>query len=121
MILADTGIWIDHIAAADRRLHALLESGRVVMHPMVIGELAMGSFRTRRETLADLEMLPHVQVGFHSDVLAFVDRHRLYGTGIGYIDAHLLVSARLTPHTKLWTRDRRLRLAAARFELADED
>jgi hypothetical protein len=121
VILADTGIWIDHIAIADPRLYALLERGQVLIHPMVIGELSMGSFRSRQEMLADLEKLPKVQVGFHSDVLAFVDRHRLYGTGIGYIDAHLLVAARLTPHTKLWTRDRRLRVAAARFELADKE
>jgi predicted nucleic acid-binding protein len=42
----------------------------------------------------------------------------LFGLGIGWIDAHLLASAQLTPSTLLWTRDRRLRRAAETIGLA---
>ncbi len=48
------------------------------------------------------------------DVLELITRHKLFGLGIGYIDAHLLASTRLTPETKLWTRDKHL-LAAAEY------
>ena len=41
----------------------------------------------------------------------------LWGRGIGFLDAHLLAAARLTPGTRLWTRDRRLREIAVAFDL----
>jgi predicted nucleic acid-binding protein len=48
----------------------------------------------------------------------FVDWHRLFGSGIGYVDAHLLAAVRLTAGAALWTRDRRLGRAADRLGLA---
>jgi hypothetical protein len=50
-------------------------------------------------------------------VLALVEREHLFGLGIGYIDAHLIASLRLTPNALLWTRDRRLHAVAARLDL----
>jgi predicted nucleic acid-binding protein len=48
----------------------------------------------------------------------FIDRHALAGTGVGYIDAHLLASVRLTPTASLWTHDKRLHAVAGRLGLA---
>ena len=78
----------------------------------------MGSLRQRGWFLAAMSNLPHVDVATDQEVLGFVERHRLFGTGIGWIDAHLLASVQLTAAALLWTRDRRLRAAAERLGLA---
>lgn len=118
MILVDTAVWIDHLHAPDRTLRSLLEASLVCIHPMVIGELALGSIGARAETLAllaDLEQLPEAT---HDEVCYLVDTHVLYGRGLGLVDAHLLASLRLSPGDKLWTRDRRLMLAAEALGVA---
>lgn len=78
----------------------------------------MGSLRQRGLFLGALANLPRVEVATDSEVLGFVERHHLFGTGIGWIDAHLLASVRLSADALLWTRDRRLRAAAERLGLA---
>ena len=95
-----------------------LERNEVAAHPAVIGEIAMGSLRQRGLFLGALANLPRVEVATDSEVLGFVERHQLFGTGIGWIDAHLLASVRLSADALLWTRDRRLRAAAERLGLA---
>ncbi len=94
-----------------------LERSEVAIHPAVIGEVALGSFRQRDWFLALMAGLPRVDVATDAEVLGFVNRHGLYGSGIGWVDAHLLVAAQLTPAARLWTRDRRLHAAATRFGL----
>jgi predicted nucleic acid-binding protein len=51
------------------------------------------------------------------EVLLLIERDRLMGRGIGYADAHLLASARLS-HCRLWTQDRRLAAVAQEQGLA---
>jgi predicted nucleic acid-binding protein len=51
------------------------------------------------------------------EVLVLVERHQLAGSGIGYIDAHLLASAVISG-VYVWTRDRRLHQVAAKLGLA---
>ena len=108
MILVDTSVWVDHLRRGDKGLVALLEEGRVLLHPFVIGEIACGILADRAETLDLLNDMPAAPCAEHHEVLAFIEQHRLYGRGIGYVDAHLLASALLMPGTALWTRDRRL-------------
>jgi len=52
------------------------------------------------------------------EVLAYIERHKLYGKGIGYVDVHLLAAVALTEDALLWTRDKRLRAAAASLRSA---
>ncbi len=118
MILADSSIWIDHLRAGDDRLAALLNAGRVLAHPFVIGELALGQLRQRDLVLGALRDLPQAVVAKDDEVLGFIGRTALFGLGIGYVDAHLLAAVRLTPDATLWTRDRRLHAAAERLSLA---
>ena len=118
MILVDTSVWIDHFDKHDPLLFSLLGDESVAMHPFVLGELAMGNLVRREAVLVMLNQLPQVILGEDAEVLSFIEEQTLFGQGIGYIDAHLLVSARLTPGTLLWTRDRRLHAAAIRFSLA---
>ena len=120
MILADTAIWVDHLHDGDARMAALLDAGEIVMHPHVLGEIALGSLRNRAAILRDLAAMPFVMVADEDEVLALIEQRRLFGTGIGLVDAHLLASALLTPDTKLWTSDRRLRDAAERLDIAAE-
>ena len=120
MILVDTSVWIDHFRRGDAILSGLLNGGRVLMHPFVLGELALGGAGARAGVLADLGHLPLARVAGDEEVLYFIAANGLAGTGIGYVDAHLLAATRLGPGTRLWSRDKRLHAAAARLGLAHE-
>jgi len=117
VILLDASVWIDHIRSADGSVSALLDGEKVLCHPFVIGEVALGQFRERESFLVQLRKLPVSEVASHHEVMAFIERYRLFGSGLGYVDAHLLASALLTPGSKLWTRDKRLKEAATRLSL----
>lgn len=119
MILVDTSVWVDHLRAGNPTLAGLLEHGEVVTHPFIVGELACGSLRNRAEILNLLNALPAAPEAEHAEVLAFVEGHRLDGRGIGWVDAHLLASARLSGSV-VWTLDRRLRKVAASLKLSVE-
>ena len=118
MILVDTSVWIDHLRKNDGGMRRLLGMGQVLSHPLVIGELAMGSFRRRDLLLTELGDLPSATVAEEDEVLHFISKHILFGLGIGYIDAHLLAAVRLMPGTLLWTRDKRLSEIANKLALA---
>ncbi len=118
MILVDASVWIDHLRAGDRALAALLEAGCVLIHPFVIGELALGNLRQREIVLGALSDLPRASVATDVEVLHFIDRQGLFGCGVGYVDAHLLAAARLTAGVALWTNDRRLHGVAEQLRLA---
>jgi len=109
VILVDTSVWIDHLRNGDSTLVKLLNTGQVLVHPFVIGELALGNLRQRDVILDTLKNMPCAKVATDEEVLALINQSKLYGIGIGYIDAHLLASVRLTPGAQLWTRDKKLR------------
>lgn len=112
MILVDTSVWVDHLRRSDRALAELLERGRVLMHPFVVGEIACGSLAERRVTLDLLQDLPSAVVAEADEVLRFIEQRGLHGKGIGFIDVHLLASTALTAGARLWTRDKRLHVVA---------
>ena len=120
MILIDTSIWIDHFRTGDQALAELLDNRRVYTHVFVIGELALGQFRERRLILDFLQDLPLAVTASDDEALHFIEKHRLAGQRIGYVDAHILASAQLTLGARLWTRDKRLLAVAARLGLAIE-
>jgi predicted nucleic acid-binding protein len=120
MVLADTSIWIDHFRRGDRQLIQFLDRGDVVMHPFVIGELALGSVSKSARTIDDLHELPKAAVANTDEILKFIADRKLSGSGIGYVDAHLLAAAALAPETFVWTRDRRLQAVARSLSLAAE-
>lgn len=120
MILVDTSVWIDHFRHGDNTLINLLNTGQVVVHPFVIGELALGNLQQRDVILDTLNNMPRANIATDDEVLTFINQGRLYGLGVGYIDAHLLTSVRLTPGTLLWTQDKRLSATANQLKLAME-
>ncbi|HEX6134909.1 MAG TPA: PIN domain-containing protein [Longimicrobiales bacterium] len=115
MILVDTSVWIGHLRRTDPHLVELLEAGEVVTHPMVIGELACGTLPERESFLRLLSLLPAAPVASDAEALGFIESERLMGRGIGYVDVHVLASARLGGETRLWTADARLAAAARRL------
>ncbi len=117
MILVDTSVWVDHLRTGDATLKALLIRSQILTHPFVIGELALCPLAQRKLVLSMIDNLPKAPVAADSEALLFIDRHGLAGTGIGYIDAHLLAAARLSPGTGLWTRDKRLSAVAKSLSL----
>jgi len=118
VILVDTSIWVDHLRVGNARLASELDSGRVLTHPFVIGELACGTLHNRREVLDLLNRLPPTPMATHAEALEFLERRALMGRGIGFIDVHLLASVALAAPAKLWTRDRRLAAIANELRLA---
>lgn len=111
MILVDTSVWVDHLRWGLPRLATRLQKGEVLIHPWVMGELACGHLRHRRQVLSLLQGLPAAVVASDEEVLLLIERDQLMGRGIGYVDVHLLASARLS-RCHLWTQDRRLAAVA---------
>lgn len=118
MILVDTSVWINHLRNNDPHLVRLLTENSVLSHPFVRGELALGNLRQRKEILTALDNLPQAPVAFTDEVNYFIEKHSLFGLGIGLIDAHLLAATQLSDNTRLWTQDKRLLAAAHRLNLA---
>jgi predicted nucleic acid-binding protein len=110
-VLVDTSVWVDHLRQGNDRLARLLDRGEVSCHRFVIGELACGNLGNRKEILALLNALPETPLAAHEEALAVVDAWNLGGSDLGWIDIHLLASARLAD-CRLWTVDRALGAAA---------
>ncbi|HEX2167560.1 MAG TPA: type II toxin-antitoxin system VapC family toxin [Longimicrobiales bacterium] len=120
MILVDTSVWIGHFRRSDRLLMELLEAGEVLTHPFVVGELACGNLPAPEEVLGLFQQLPTAPSASDPEALHFIERHRLMGRGIGYVDVHLLASAALADGARVWTADARLAAAASRLFLSYE-
>jgi len=114
-VLVDTSVWIDHFRARNAVLEQLLGLDQVMMHPMVLGELACGTPPSRTQTLGYLQHLQHMQQANLREVLIFIEKEGLFGLGCGLVDLTLLASTLMTPGAELWTLDRRLGDLALRF------
>ena len=111
MVLVDTSVWIDHFRRKQSRLFELLEEGAVMCHPFIVGELACGNLRNREEVLGLLQALPMASRAEHAEVLQLLQVNHLYGRGLGWVDANLLASAKLSG-CSVWTKDKSLAVAA---------
>lgn len=116
-LLVDTSVWVDHLRKDDPLLAGALADNRVAMHPHILGEIALGSLKGRRTLLSLLQNLPQAPSATDREVQTFIERRRLFGRGIGYVDAHLLAAARLAPGLAIWTRDKRLMGVASDLNL----
>ena len=117
MVLVDTSVWVDHFRRGNDGLARLLNAGRVWSHEFVIGELASGNLRRRSQVLHYLSNLPRTATARHEEVLELIERRRLYGAGLGWVDAHLLTAA-LIEGFPLWTLDKPLVAAAERVSVS---
>lgn len=117
-VLVDTVIWVDYWAgrANARPLVQLLTDDQVATHSAIRGELALGDHGQRSGRLEALESLPHLATVDDDEARALIAREKLAGTGIGWVDTHL-VAAALAGGAKLWTRDRSLGAVAVRLKI----
>jgi predicted nucleic acid-binding protein len=115
-MLVDTSVWVDHLRRRNVTLTGLLEQAQVWTHSFVVGELACGNLAQRAKILGSLAALPHAPVATHDEALAFLETHRLMGQGLGWIDVHLLASAKLAK-LPFWTMDKRLAAVATDLQL----
>lgn len=117
MILADTSVWVDHFRKQDAELYRQLQRNNILIHPFVITELVLGHLPNRRKTMDDLGLLPMAKVAQMSEVRGMIEARSLFQQGIGFVDAHLIAAALITPNTVLWTRDKCLRRVAETLRL----
>ena len=118
MILVDSSVWMDHLRISNPWLAAGLNAGRILGHPFVIGEIALGSLTNRQGVLRMLHKLPEAELAQNREVDALIEQVPLFNRGIEYVDRHILASVRLTAGSSLWTRDRRLHNIASQMGLA---
>ena len=112
MLLPDNSVWIQHFRKGEPVLKELLDHGLLLMHTAVRGELACGRLAGRSQTLRHLGALPRAKTATDAEILQLIEDRKLWGLGVGWIDAHLIASSLLS-RCVLWTLDRRLRQAAA--------
>lgn len=118
MIIIDTSIWIDHLRGIDTPLDEVLGSGAELLHPFVYGELLLNGLPKRGAFAERLLGLRPAPVATAADVAAFIVWAKLAGTGVGYVDTHLLVSAKLLPTAVIMTKDNDLGAQAQRLGVA---
>ena len=116
MVLVDTSIWVAHLRQGNLQLEQLLMDAEVICHLFIIGELACGSIKNRKEILSLLMSLPSAPVLEFDELMYFIDENQMMGSGIGFVDVHLLASAQLSG-TFLWTADKELNSAAIKLSL----
>ena len=120
IVLVDTSVWIRFLSNQTpyaSELDHLLSRNEVSGHGFVFGELLIGDKGGRKQLLASYERMHQAPTVSHGEVVVFVRERRLYGRGVGWIDAHLLASA-LVGRLKLWTADPRLVVLANELSIA---
>lgn len=117
MVLVDTSVWVRHLRKVDPELTTRLKNGEVFCHPFVIGEIACGTLKNRTAILSLLRALPAAIQAGHEEVMDFIENYSLMGKGLGYIDIHLLASARLS-NIPIWTLDKALNEVSSKIKLA---
>ena len=118
MILIDTSIWVAYFQGKSTPLDDVLGTGEERLHPFVYGELLLNGLPRKGTYAQDLQKLKSAPTASASEVAAFIGWAKLAGTGVGYVDTHLLVSARTMPGGTIMTFDGDLHTQAERFGLA---
>ncbi len=114
-VLVDTSVWVNHFREHNAALVDLLQLDLVLTHPLIVGEIACGTPPQRDRTLSDLDALQASRQASIREVIDFIGRERLFGSGCGLVDLMLLASTLMTPGARLWTLDKRLCALAERF------
>lgn len=72
-------MWIAHFRQRDGALAGLRQSDLVLIHPLILGEIACGTPPSRAQTLRDLAHLQQARQAGLQETLDFVERQRLFG------------------------------------------
>lgn len=120
VVVIDTSIWIDFLRGNEDRVGAWLAKDAIVQHPYVTAEIGMGSFRSVADRAKTLDFLASFAQADVPDSLAldrFVEERGLFGSGIGFPDASLLLATLSIANASLWTRDKSLLKQASRLDV----
>jgi predicted nucleic acid-binding protein len=117
-VLIDSSVWVQHLRSADATVSELIRTGRVLMHPIVIGELACGALSPRHSVIEDLLSLPSAAEASHEQVLHFIEQNQGWSRGVGYSDMQLLAATAITPAATLFATDKRLNTFATSLKLS---
>lgn len=117
-ILADTNIWCKYFRYGNSTLTKIIEHDFLAMHPLVIGELAVGNLKDREQTIHDLGSFQQVKPATDEETHFLLREHGLWGKGIQWNDLLILASVIASPGTLLWTNDKRLAEIAQRFSVS---
>jgi len=88
----------------------------VLGHELIFGELLIGDRGGRAKLLAAYQRMRQASMVPHHEVVEFVRDRRLFGQGVGWIDAHLLASA-MVERCQVWTADPRFSAIARELRL----
>ncbi len=116
MVLIDTSVWIDHFRGANTVLEFLLNEYEIVTHPFVLGELACGNFKNRHEIFELLSNLPSLEPVSEEEYFIFIEKNKLFGLGLGFVDIHLL-AASIISNCKIYAKDKYLHSAACKLDI----
>lgn len=116
MVLVDTSVWIEHFRRGSPKLKDLLHDEQVLGHSLIVGELACGNIKNRDEILSLLQALPQATEAENHEVLLVLEKKKLFGKGLSWIDICLLISV-LISGSALWTLDKRLQKIARSLDL----
>jgi predicted nucleic acid-binding protein len=116
MVLVDTSVWVSHLRLGNPKLQEMLQEGKVVSHPFIIGELTCGNISNRVEIISLMQSLPMLDIVEHEELLLFIEHNKMMGTGLGFVDVHLMAAAILAG-IPLWTQDKKLRQACSRLSI----
>ena len=116
MVLVDTSVWVSFLRHGNSSLRELLHESKVVSHPFIIGELACGNISNRTEIISLLQALPSLDVVENEELLQFIEQNKMMGTGLGFVDVHLLATAMLAG-IPLWSQDKKLKKACSRLSI----
>lgn len=119
MVLVDTSVWVAHFRKRERYLEMLLGEDDVVCHPYVVGELACGFIKNRKEILSLLQSLSQLEIVEQQEYLHLIEHSKLAGKGLGFVDVSLLASCILSK-AQLWSFDRALNDAARLLKIKFE-
>ena len=106
--------WLIHRSGStfykkDLSTSSLFNRPDLCCHPYIVGEVAVGNLGNRKDLLAFMQRITSVEVAKQEFLLKFVREQKLYAKGIGFVDCHLLASAKIRPNTLIWTSDRRMK------------
>lgn len=119
MIIVDTSTWIDHIRGLSTPVEDLLGQGRIALHPFVFGELLLNGLpKSGPFSASAFAAYAVAPLATPQEVAAFIQWAKLSGQGVGYVDTHLLISARYLADGRVLTSDKNLRLQAERLGVA---
>jgi predicted nucleic acid-binding protein len=117
LILVDTSVWIDHLRRPIPELTGLIAEERCLLHPYVLAEIALGNLANWSQRVIRFRALPSVEPLGAAELVDLIDRLKLQGSGLGFVDAHLLGTAATRPNVLIWSRDQKLVARAKALEI----